>query len=576
MKQTLILTLSLFAFTFCNAQKLLTVNDINLTEFEKLKTPVQLLNIKFNASNEVVLYSQQFVSGKFEANDPNVKKKDSGFEVFSGKSGKSGVSFVSELVLDANHIDKFVPQKSRPDNLSIIKSKTGELLLPEPKKGDLKYIFEPSFFSDMTVKKGEIKTDVDEYAKKKGIAFNIKRFTEGKIVGIGSGFLRDKNPKTRLDLTYVTYYPDKNSGLIFTSNPKTESPNKDALESKLPYMTSSEHQLILNDNVYQSIGVEKVEGDKWYGYRNFRLVTIDSAGKLLNTEDMTMKYIRSVNTRLPIFQPDGKHWGSMTIFGKQLAFGNKDLKDPVDGNRNLFFTDINGKLWSKFDYQHAKGAGFSPFNIIAATMKNDKILAINMNTIKLTKSVFEYMTMDKDGKVEVTGTITDEDSKNATYIGNPKSRSFNWGDYYTGFTDSKGNYFLIGQNVVRTQATVQTPASTLYQDIYVLELDADFKYKRHTVIGTAGSNLPLKLDFLEKMDDKYLIVASNNRDIVLTIENEKVKVEQGVMPNGYVKGIMADFTNHYVYDKSKGLIYFIYVKETDVSKAQLVSVSTKN
>jgi hypothetical protein len=576
MKQAIILTLSLFAFTFCYAQKVLTVNDVNLTEFEKLKTPVQLLNIKLNASNEVVVYSQQYVSGKFDASDPNVKKKESGFEFFSGNSAKSGISFVSELVLDANHIDKFVPKKNRPDDLSIIKSKTGELLLPQAKKPDTKYIFEPSFFSDMTVKKGEIKTDVDEYAQRKGIGFNFKRFMDAQIVGFGGGFMRDKNPKAHIDLTYVTYYPDKNSGLIFTSDLKTESPNKEALESKLPYIMSPEHQLVLNGNIYQGVGVEKAEGDKWYGYRNYRLVTIDSAGNLLNTENMSMKYIRAVNTRLPIFQPDGKHWGSLTVLGKQPAMGNKDLKDPVDGNRNLFFTDINGKLWGKFDYQHAKGAGFSPFNIIAATMKDDKILALNMNTIKLTKSTFEYLTMDKDGKVEVTGTITDEDSKNATYIGNPKSRSFNWGDYYTGFTDSKGNYFLIGQNVTRTQATVQTQASTLYQDIFVLELDADFKYKRHTVIGTAGSNSPLRLDFLEKTDDKYLIVASNNTDAVLTIENEKVRVEQNIVPVGYVKGVMADFTKHYVYDKLKGLIYFIYVKSTDVSKAQLVTVLTKN
>ena len=557
MKQTIILTLSIFAFTFSHAQKVLTVNDLNLTEFEKLKTPVQLLHLKFNAANEVVVYAQQFVSGKFEAAaDPNAKKKGSGLEFFSGKDAQSGLSFVSELVLDAKYIDNVTAKsKNKSDDVSIVKSKTGELLLPEAKKPDVKYIFEPSFFSDMTIKKGEIKTDVGEYAQKKGIAFNIKRLTDAKLVGIGGGFLRDKNPKTHLEYTYVSYYPDKKTGLIFTKNPEIETPNKDDLESKLPYLMSSDNQLVLNGNVYQGVGVEKIEGDKWYGYRNYRLVTIDSAGNLLNTENMSMKYIRSVNTTLPVFQPDGRHWGSMTVFGKQMAFGNKDLKDPIDGNRNLFFTDINGKLWTKFDYQHAKGEGFSPFNIIAATMKNDKILAINMNTIKLTKSTFEYLTMDKDGKVEVIGTVSDEDAKNATYIGNPESRSFNWGDYYTGFTDSKGNYFLIGQNVKKTQATPQNPnPSTLYKDIFVLELDADFKYKRHTVIGTAGSNLPLKLDVLEKANDKFLIVASNNADAVLTIENEKVKIEQNIMPVGYVKGIMADFTNHYIYDKSKGLI----------------------
>lgn len=577
MKQTIISTLFLLAFTFCHAQKVLTTNNLNLTEFGKLKTPVQLLHIKLNAANELVVYSQQFVSGKFEANDPKAKKKDAGFEFFSGgKSAYNGLSFVSELVLDFKQVDNFIPLKNRPDGGTIVKSKTGELLLPESKKPDMKYVFEPSFFSDMTVKKGEIKTDVDEYAQKKGILFKVKCLEDAKLVSVGGGLLGTKDPKTHLQFSYANYYPDKNSGLILASNLTSETPNKVALESKLPYFMSADNQLVLNGSVYQGVVTEKIEGDKWYTYRNYRLVTIDSAGTLLNTENMTMKYIRSVDTRLPILQPDGKHWGSFTAFGKQMAFGNKDLKDPVDGNRNIFITDINGKLWSKFDYQHAKGEGFSPFNIIAATMKNDKILAINMNNIKLTKTVFEYLTMTKDGKVETTGTISDEDFKNATYIGKPDSRSFNWADYSTTFTDSKGNYFLIGQNVRKTERTVQTPASTLYRDIFILELDADFKYKRHTVIGTAGSDSPLKFDFLEKTADKFLIVASNNADCVLTIENEKVSVEQNIMPVGYAKGIMADFTNNYVYDKSKGLIYFVYVKATDVSKAQVVTVATKN
>lgn len=449
-------------------------------------------------------------------------------------------------------------------------------MLINAKEENMKYSFDPNFFANGITKKMEVKSSVKDLNQLKGISLEGKMLFKAGFSHDGKGLGGYKEAKAYFYTDYNNYLPHPNNGLIVFTK-KTDTPNKNALSEKLPYVSLSTNTLALSKTAYQGIVAENKADDKWSSLKYFRLITVSNDGNLINNEDMSFKYVRSVQDFMPLYNPNGEKKGSLIVFTKQAIMGNKDLKDPVEGNRNIFVSDENGKLWTKFDYQHAKGEGFQPFGAIAAMMKDDKLYVLNSNIVKLTNSLIETIIFDKSGKAEVTHSLSAE-KPNPTVFGTVGTRKYVTEAVYQDLIKGEnGAFFLIGQRYTSgsegTGGTTPTPA--MYGDIFVTELDADFKYKTHTIIALPNNPNKAKINILEQKAGKITIAATakGGNDAVVLMDGSKVRALTDIMPIGMMHPAVVDWSNNYLYDASKNVIYFFYQSKADNNKAKIVTVS---
>jgi hypothetical protein len=567
MKKLISAVLFCTSFLYANAQKVIKSADFKLSDFDQMSTPAQIVGLKMTPDNKMVVYTLKFVQGllKTESTTPaakeDPKKKESKLtaalnydaEEKARASGRNGLPYLSQRTFDGNL------QKT---------ASVGELMLISAKDAKLKYSFSPNSLADGLTQKMEVKSSLKDVNKSLGLNLDNQVFDKAGLVG-SAYFASTSN----------VFSPQLSNGLMAATK-KIDTPNKDILSKKLPYIPVTNEQsrstvvsdLALSSKVFQSVVYENKAGDSWSSSKFFRMITVSNEGVLMNDENMNLPNLKTLQDLLPLFNPNGDIKGSLAVFEKQPAMGNKDKKDPIDGNRNFFISDENGKIVLKFDYQHAKGAGLAPFSAQAVMLKNDKLYILNENATSLFKVFLETVVLDKTGKAEVTSSMTLKETKSKVF-GAVKSMIVTDAVYRQLIKGENGTVFLVGQSYTAASSSANT--SAIYSDIFITELDADFKYKFHSIVALPLSNEKAKIEILEQKAGKIVInaAAKGGTDAVIIIENNKVNALTGIMPVGMMPPTLSDWSKNYIYDASKNVIHYFYQSKTDANKGKIVSVS---
>jgi hypothetical protein len=576
MKKLFSLVLLCTSLLHADAQKIVKSADIKLSDFDKMSTPLQIIGLKMTPDNKMVIYTLKFVQGllKTENAAPVAKevpkKKESKLvaalnvdaEEKARASGQNGLPYLSQRTFDGN-----LQQTAS----------VGELMLIGTKDDKLKYSFEPNSLPDGLTKKMEVKSSLKELNQKFGVALDTQiRIKAGLVSNSG---LRETKASVYLATTYNIFSPQLSNGLV-ASTKKIETPNKEVISKKLPYIpvvselseSTVVSDLSLSNKVVQSVVYEKKADDSWSVYKYFRLITVSNEGVLMNDENMNLPNLKTLQDLLPLFNPDGEIKGSLIVFEKQAALGNKDKKDPIDGNRNFFISDENGKVSSQFAYQHAKGVGNAPFSARAAMIKDGKIFVLNSNVVKLSNHLLETVVFDKTGKAEVTSSMPVKEAKPKVF-GTVKTPFVTDASYQQAIKGENGTVFLIGQSFTPASSFSKTPDQ--YGDIFITEMDANFKYKSHTIVALPISGEKGRLEIVAQKAGKTIInaAAKGGTDAIIIIEGNKVNALTGIMPVGMMPPTLSDWSKNYIYDASKNVIHYFYQSKTDANKGKIVSVS---
>jgi hypothetical protein len=161
------------------------------------------------------------------------------------------------------------------------------------------------------------------------------------------------------------------------------------------------------------------------------------------------------------------------------------------------------------------------------------------------KVFLETVVIDKTGKAEVTSSMTLKETKSKVF-GTVKGMIVTKATYRQMIKGENGTVFLVGQGYTDASSTANTPA--LYGDIFITELDADFKYKFHSIIALPLSNEKAKIEIVEQKAGKTIInaAAKGGTDAVIIIEGNKVNALTGIMPVGMAPPALADWSKHYI------------------------------
>jgi hypothetical protein len=537
------LMLIVLMYTFLmplNAQKVVKSTDFKLSEFEKINSPAQLIGLKLTDEGKIVVYSLKQIWGLLKTQKGTYK---------------SGMPYFSQQTFDFNF------QKTGTE---------GALMMPWADTSR-KYSFEPSMLSNDLTKEMEIKSNIPDLNKTIGLQTTNKVFESTDII---STF----DAATKKNVVYLSTisntYAIDNQGLVLKNYIKTVDVSPYAVvEENLAYEPTTK-TLLLSPTVAQKVVYEVKKGENWSAYMNFRLITMTDKGVLLNDENMNLPNIKKLQDFLPVYNEDAEVKGSLIVFEKQSALGNKSKKDPIKGNRSIFVGDENGKLWSKFDHQHANGEGFFPFSAYVALIKNDKlyVLNINLSSIMGSKQFLETVVFDKMGKAEVTSSIPLKDLK-PKKIGTTNPFFISEVYYSNMVKGENGALFLIGQNF-KTETTT-TITSSKYGDIFIVELDADFKYKGYTIVALPASGEKAKIDIMEQKAGKAIINVTHKSgsDVLILIEGSKVNALSGFMPDDSVPTILSEWSKSYLYDAKNKVIHYFYQSKTETNKGKVVTVS---
>jgi hypothetical protein len=545
----LILIVSMYTFMMpVTAQKVVKTNDFNLSEFEKVKSPAQLIGLNLSDDGKIAVYSLKEIWGVLKV------QKD---------AYKSGMPYFTQQTFDANL------QRTATD---------GSLMLAyaDPKR---KYIFEPASVTNGLTKEMEIKTYLPDLSKTIGLQVTNKVFESADIVSSYDAV--NKKNVVSLSTTSRVYEPD-NQGIMYMNPIKAvgASPKAEVAEKLAASPTSK--TLLLSPTVFQKVLYEVKAGDELSPYMYFRLITMTDKGVLTNDENINLPNIKELQTFIPMHNSDAETKGSLMVFQKKAYLGFKSKKDPIDGNKSLFVSDENGKIWAKFDHQHAEGKGVEPFNAYAALMKNDKLHVLNGTIGKIGSSnLFETVVFDKTGKAETTHSIIVKESK-PQKIGKTKLSLVTDAVYSQLLKGENGVMFLIGHGFTKPLdvslgnggPTTVTEMPIQYNDIFIMELDADFKYKTHTVIGLPASAEKAKIDVLEQKAGKItLTVSAKSGTDVIVIEGSKITALTDIVPAETVTPILSEWSKNYVYDAKNSLIHYFFQSVKESNKGKIVSVS---
>lgn len=99
------------SFIHVNAQKIVKSTDFKLSDFEKLMTPSQIVGLKLNDDNKIMVYALKLIPGVVKAESTNPKPQKSTSKLlsafsdvstFSGNDSRIGLPYISQHKPAAN------------------------------------------------------------------------------------------------------------------------------------------------------------------------------------------------------------------------------------------------------------------------------------------------------------------------------------------------------------------------------------------------------------------------------------------------------------------------------------------
>lgn len=544
-----------------SAQTIEKIIPITFSDYPSLKTGISLTAIGVGSDQNLRVYGNQFIPGKFK-NTGNATKT-SGISFFSGSDMNSGANLISERVLSTNldslSSQHFILNTTKNEATSFDVATVADIAAKEL----------PNSFDVLSASQVEAQFPI----------LNRKEVLERKFLGAkfkteGKGAWGLKEPKAYPVIIYSTP-GGENETMASVTNPFVQrgsplmlTPQREkAMEVLNGYVPAYQTEVLTTSDrkIYNGILSQKNEDDKWFEYRHFAFVTFDEQGNL--TKDTTsFDYIRRVFYSSVVRDFEGKEKGFVYFFGGMVALGGKKEKDPMENNFQIVYLGLDGKIKYKYTFQKGNPnnkLGLQPVYVIEKEGKllvwnlmNEKLLSTGMNEIL----VFDDKAMTT--KVEnVPLTVPELDNV----------RKFASEQGYLKMLYDNGKVTIVKQAIAKKSREVRTAVGGMstteeyneYGDLLFTTFQANDKYPVVQVVPLSPSLEPIKSVVIDEGTSFY--------SVVLTAGNQNifVKYNQGVLQSTIINKVKENESPLYIpslsmakynfsVDKVNKKAYFIY------------------
>ncbi|MEO6189641.1 MAG: hypothetical protein ABIO44_03965 [Saprospiraceae bacterium] len=244
-------------------------------------------------------------------------------------------------------------------------------------------------------------------------------FTEGCIDVVTTEQLNQKYPNLKLGSEDITINFEskgqgilsKNSKLFTEVNKRIRQGSEFSYTTETPfreeqgiafkdYITNNKH--ILYDSQHKrfaSFGQKQIEGDSYGVNKNFGVFFADQTGKIYSSTEIKKDYLKSENTFSNVYDENGKIKGILMILVHQPSF-KKSLKDPIENNYHVFYSDFDGKVFINKDIVYGNPENSRCLNPILTIEKNGALEVFNWNSNKVLNPHTELLEIDFQGNIK--------------------------------------------------------------------------------------------------------------------------------------------------------------------------------
>ena len=370
-------------------------------------------------------------------------------------------------------------------------------------------------------------------------------------------------------------YVDFNSGPLSTNFITYLPLNEEKSAQTLPFYIGDGVAAYPIDNE-KFIGVASdVRGDAWDAYLKMKFVAFDYNGEVTGIDSINFKYMRRLETIVPVFNTSGEKTAFFFIFGKQPAAGKKSLKDPEGDRYNIVVLNKDGKVIHSFESNHAQG--FVPLELKAVIEKGGKYYAFNRNLKSIAKVSYEQIVYDPSANTATAEVLSIGKDIELVKPEPGFSPVREMGNYFRMIPTPSNHFYLIGQTLKYEKSATSSDMIGYYHGISILELDENFRPVRNLTAALPKSAYGAIVDVIRQNGESIdlVITSPGIQNLVCRIsanegEGYSIKPAQSWMP------LCGNWGMNYLYDASRSEIQFYYLPQRTATEAQMVVVPLKN
>lgn len=385
-------------------------------------------------------------------------------------------------------------------------------------------------------------------------------------------------------LANATVYPsfiqsrliiNMNNQLDFSQN--ENKPNRTDFEKNFKgYLLKNYPITLVNDSLYQVALNKHDNEEKWGLYMNYNLVTYTKSGKIINNESIQFPFIKNLSFQDIIYDANHTSVGAVSIFGKLTSIGGGKFKDTLTNRLNLIYTDMQGKVLKRFEFQK-EGGYLNPY---AAKYVDGHFEFLSLNRSDA-KNIFLEKVIVTEGKaVEslkiksaaelLKNCVTINDFRTNAQLG--EDNIFSIGASNTEldsilYDDKKGETYLFFQAVQNKFIDIQSNNKIReHGTIFILKVNREFTDAKEFIILKNKTASPIKVEKLFSKRDVSSFLISDYGQTIISFSNDslnslEVNPIYALMQNKY-----SSFKN-FVYNRERESYFFIYNDITSFQSA---------
>ncbi len=351
-------------------------------------------------------------------------------------------------------------------------------------------------------------------------------------------------------------------------------PNRTEFEQTFKgYLSKNTPITLVTDSLYQ-VALNKYDSEeKWGMYMKYNLVTYTRSGKIINNEPIQFSFLRNLIFQDIVYDTHHKPVGVVNIFGKFTSLGGGKFRDTLTNRLNLIYTDMQGKILKRFDFQK-EGGYLNPY-FVKYVDGYFEILALNEDDAK---NIFLEKVVVTEGKTtEIVSIKTaSELLKNSVAVNDFRTNAQLGADniFSRGasssilksieYDDKTGDTYLFYQAIQDKFIDIQSNNKIHeYGTVFILKINRDFTDAKEFIVLKNRTATPTKIHTLFSKSNIKSFLLSDYGQTIVSFSNDglnflEINPIYAVMQNKY-----PSFKN-FVYNNERGSYFFVYNDLTSV------------